>query len=77
MGIWLAVKTQRGLKSSSASHQACEMEVNNTFGDLSLRFVGVDETIEKIELSSSNSKFKMEVKTETPIAVCNQCTQDG
>ena len=71
MGIWLAVKTRRE-SNSSPTHQACEMEPNSSFGDLTLRFVGEDETIEKIELSSTNSKFKMEVKTDTPISVCNQ-----
>ena len=71
MGVWLAVKTRRGLDSSSM-HQACEMDANSSFGDLSLRILGEHETIEKIELSSTNSRFKMEVKTETPISVCSQ-----
>ena len=57
MGVWLAVKTWRGLDSSSM-HQACEMDENSSFGDLSLRILGEHETIQKIELSSTNSKFK-------------------
>ena len=71
MGVWLAVKTRRGLDSSSM-HQACEMDENSSFGDLSVRILGEHETIQKIELSSTNSKFKMEAKTETPTSVCSQ-----
>ena len=67
MGVWLAVKTQRGLNSSSTS-RACEMEANSSFGDLSFRFIGEGDTIDKIELSST----KMGVQTTTPISVCNQ-----
>ena len=70
MGVWLAVRIRQGL--SPSSHEACEIEETQTFGDLSMRFVEEDKTIERIELTSSKSKFKMDVKTTTPISVCNQ-----
>ena len=67
----LAVETRRGLNSCSTS-RACEMEANSSFGDLSFRFIGEGDTIHKIELSSTNSNFKMRVQTTTLISVCNQ-----
>ena len=63
MGDWLAVKTAwvvgRGSNLSS-THQACEMEANSSFGDLTLRFDRGDEIIENVELSSTNWKFKID-----------------
>ena len=52
----------------SSTHQACEMEANSSFGDLTLRFFREDDMIEKIELSSTNSKFKMYYSNKLSLA---------
>ena len=80
MSLWLAVKVIRGL-TVPQTHHAYEIESTCSFGDLSQRLSDLreDESIVKIEIKSSASSlgasaFKMEVRLETPVAVCSQFT---
>ena len=68
MMILLALRTWRGLDSSSI-HQACKMNENTSFDDLSLCVLGEQKTI---KLNSTNLRFKMAVITEKALLVCNQ-----
>ena len=73
MAVWLAVKIRRGL-TAPQNHRAYEIDPKCSFGDLSQRLSDLreDERIAKIEIRSSTSSFTMEVRLETPIAICTQ-----